>query len=151
MTYVNSIDQTLVGTGLAGLFLDTAVEQITKKAGEQHLERAKISLVLPPERRDEIVAMLSSLIGPVNAAPGCLSCGLYYDVADKNTVCWEEAWETREDLHRHVASTRYRQILAALDLAIVQPEIHFEHVTESRGMDLIATVRLKHKSSNSDL
>jgi quinol monooxygenase YgiN len=105
------------------------------------LERAQLCIVLPPDRRDEIVAMLLALIGPVSVATGCLKCRLFQDVVDENIVCWEEEWRTREDLYRHIASTQYRQILAALDLASTQPEVCFEPVLDRRGMELIVSVR----------
>ena len=85
--------------------------------------------------------MLLALIGPVSVATGCLKCRLLQDVVDENIVCWEEEWRTREDMYRHIASTQYRQILAALDLASAQPEICFEPVLDRRGMELIVSVR----------
>ncbi len=115
------------------------------------MERAKLCIVLPPERRDEIMTMLRSLIGPVSVSTGCLKCRLFQDVVDDSMVCWEEEWQTREDLHRHIASTKYRQILAALDLASTKPEVRFEHVSDNLGMELIASVRSDRNSANSDL
>ena len=115
------------------------------------MERAKLCIVLPPERRDEVVTMLRSLIGPVGVSTGCLKCRLFQDLVDENRVCWEEEWRTREDLYRHIASTRYRQIMAALDMASAKPEVRFEHVSESLGMGLIASVRSDPNSAISDL
>ena len=66
-------------------------------------------------------------------------------------MCWEEEWRTREDLYRHIASTQYRQILAALDLASAKPEVRFEHVSDGQGMELIASVRSEPNSAISDL
>ncbi len=115
------------------------------------MERAKLCIVLPPERRDEIVTMLRGLVGRVSVSTGCLKCRLYQDVVDVNMVCWEEEWRTREDLYRHIASTQYREILAALDLATTKPEVRFEHVSNGQGMELIASVRSDCNSANSDL
>lgn len=98
-------------------------------------------MVVPPERRGEIVKMLRSLIEPICVSGGCLRCRLLYDARDENNLCWEEEWQSSEGLYRHIASTRYRQILAALDLAVVEPEIRFEHVSDARGMDLISSIR----------
>ncbi len=106
-------------------------------------------MVLPPERRDEIVTMLRLLVGPISVSTGCLKCGVFYDATDENVVCWEEEWQSRKDLYRHIASTEYRQILAALDLAIEKPEIRFEHISDTRGMELIVSVRSNNKSVTS--
>ncbi len=114
------------------------------------MERAKLGIDLPPERRDEIMSILRSLLGPVSVSTGCLKCRLYQDVVDENIVCWEEEWRTPEDLHRHIASKLYRQILAALDLASTKPEVRFEHVSNDLGMELIASVRSNRNSASSD-
>ncbi len=95
--------------------------------------------------------MLRSLIGPVSVSTGCLKCRLFQDVVDENIVCWEEEWRTREDMYRHIASTQYRQIMAALDMASAKPEVRFEHVSDSMGMELIASVRSERYSASSDL
>ena len=106
------------------------------------MERAKLCIVLQTDRHDEVVSMLRSLIGPISISKGCLKCRLYQDTVEKSRVCWEEEWRTREDLYRHIASTQYLQILAALDLATKEPEVSFEHVSESLGMELIDSIRL---------
>ena len=85
--------------------------------------------------------MLLALIGPVSVATGCLKCRLFQDVLDENMLYWEEEWQTREDLYRHIASTQYRHILASLDLACAEPEVCFEHVSDRQGMELIVLVR----------
>lgn len=114
------------------------------------MERATIGIVLPPGRRDEIVTMLRSLIGPVSVSTGCLMCRLFQDIVDENTVYWHEEWRTREDLCRHIASTQYRQILAAIDQASVKPDIRFEHVSDTMGMELITSVRSGRNSASSE-
>lgn len=114
------------------------------------MERAKLCIVVPPERRNDIMAMLRSLVGPVSVSRGCLKCRLFQNVLDENMVCWEEEWRTRDDLHRHIRSRLYHQILVALDLASEKPEVCFEHVSDRLGMELIASVRSDRKSGSSD-
>ena len=114
------------------------------------MERATIDIVLPPGRRDEIVTMLRSLIGPISVSTGCLKCRLFQDVVDKNVVHWHEEWRTHEDLCRHIASTQYRQILAAIDLASVKPDVRFEHVADAMGMELIASIRSDRNSASTE-
>jgi hypothetical protein len=41
--------------------------------------------------------------------------------------------------------------MAALDMASAKPEVRFEHVSESLGMELIASVRSDPNSAISDL
>ncbi len=96
------------------------------------------------------MAMLRSLVGPVSVSRGCLKCRLFQNVLDENMVSWEEEWQTRDDLHRHIRSRLYRQILVALDLASEKPEIRFEHDSDGLGMELIASVRSDPISGSSD-
>ncbi len=43
----------------------------------------------------------------------------------------------RDDLNRHVRTQKYKTILAALDMSDAQPEISFDTVVETKGMQLI--------------
>lgn len=88
--------------------------------------------------REEIVRTLRAMIERTRVKNGCIACRLYYDVDDPNLLTWVEEWESREDLERHVQSPRFRSILAALDMCSSQPEIRFDTVIETDGMQLIA-------------
>jgi hypothetical protein len=46
-----------------------------------------------------------------------------------------------EELHRHIQSPLYLQILAAIDLASELPEICFQEVASSQGLELIEALR----------
>ncbi len=81
--------------------------------------------------------MLRSLIGPTRVETGCLSCHLYQDVNDARSVIWMEQWRSQDDLNRHVRTQKYKTILAALDMSDAQPEISFDTVVETKGMQLI--------------
>jgi quinol monooxygenase YgiN len=48
-----------------------------------------------------------------------------------------EQWESKGDLERHIQSSLYRRILAAMEFASEAPEISFHEVSKSTGMDLI--------------
>ena len=89
----------------------------------------------------EIVDVLRSLVEPTRVETGCVSCGLYRDLHDPNTIFWLEEWNTQADLERHIRSPRYKKILAAFDMSSSQPDMRFNTVVETRGMQLIADVR----------
>ena len=88
-----------------------------------------------------MVRLLRSLIGPTRVETGCISCRLYQEVNDPNSLTWVEEWNTREELSSHLRSSQYRKILAALDMSDAQPEVRFDTVTETKGMHLIAEAR----------
>ncbi len=93
----------------------------------------------------EIVRVLRSLIEPTRVETGCLSCGLYKDLHDPSIIVWVEEWNTQNDLERHVRSPQYKKILAAFDMSNAQPDMRFNTVVETKGMQLIAEARGKEK------
>jgi hypothetical protein len=52
-----------------------------------------------------------------------------------------ERWDSEADLQRHVRSEAYQRILAAIELSRVRPEIQFYYTSESKGIELIQTLR----------
>lgn len=91
----------------------------------------------------EIVRLLRSLIEPTRVETGCLGCGLYKDMHDPSVVTWMEEWNTQDDLERHLRSPQYKKILAAFDMSSSQPDMRFDTVVETQGMQLIADARGK--------
>ncbi len=89
----------------------------------------------------EIVRVLRSLIEPTRVQTGCVSCGLYRDLHDPGIIFWVEEWNTQDDLERHLRSPQYKKILAAFDMSEAQPDMRFNTVVETRGMQLIAEAR----------
>ncbi len=89
----------------------------------------------------EIVRVLRSLIEPTRVETGCISCGLYKDMHDPSIIIWVEEWKTQDDLERHLRSRQYKKILAAFDMSNAQPDMRFNTVVETRGMQLIADAR----------
>jgi len=92
-------------------------------------------------KKGEVIRLLRSLIGPTRVETGCMSCHLYQDVNDQYAVTWMEQWSSQDDLNCHLRKPQYKRILAALDMSDVQPEIRFDTVVETKGMQLIEEAR----------
>ena len=92
-------------------------------------------------KKGEVIRLLRSLISPTRVETGCMSCHLYQDVNDQNAITWMEQWSSQDDLNRHLRTPQYKRILAALDMSDGQPEIHFDTVVETKGMQLIEEAR----------
>ena len=103
--------------------------------------QASLRIVAPPERRDEIVQTFRSLLEPTGVKRGCLGCRLYQDVTDDNALTYVEEWETREDFERHLRSDQYRKHLALIDLSTSPPELRFYTISETCGLEYLASVR----------
>jgi len=102
---------------------------------------ASLKVVPLANRREEVLRIIRSLLGPTSAAPGCLSCGFYTDAQNENIFCYVEEWETEEDLQRHVRSDDYRKFLALIDLSGEPPDLKLRRVSETFGMEYLSRVR----------
>ena len=98
--------------------------------------------ILPlPERRAEVLEIFQAIQGPVLAQPGCAACSIYEEQGPERAVVLVESWETQEALERHLRSEAYRLILGAVELSHGQPEVRFDHVSTTEGMELITRTR----------
>ena len=100
-----------------------------------------IRITTSENRGSELIGLLRSLIEPTRVETGCISCGLYKDLHDPNSIIWVEEWNTQDDLERHLRSRQYKKILAAFDMSCSQPDMRFNTVIETKGMQLIAEAR----------
>ena len=100
-----------------------------------------IRLTTTEKSNTEILRLLRSLIEPTRVETGCISCGLYKDLHDSSVIVWVEEWKSQDDLDRHLRSRRYKKILAAFDMSSSQPEMRFNTVVETKGMQLIVDAR----------
>jgi hypothetical protein len=50
-------------------------------------------------------------------------------------------WKSEEDLEIHIRSDEYRNLLLALEMAIKKPEIRFDNISSSTGIETIERAR----------
>jgi quinol monooxygenase YgiN len=100
-----------------------------------------LRLVPLPHRRAEVLEVLQTVQGPVLAQPGCLACQICEEQGPEQAVVFIERWETRAALSAHLRSEAYRRILGAIELSGSPPEIRFDHVSASEGMELVTRSR----------
>jgi quinol monooxygenase YgiN len=98
--------------------------------------------VLPaPDRRDEVLEVFRAMQGPVLAQPGCVACHIYEEHGPEQAVVLVERWESQAALEAHLRSESYRRILGAIELSGGPPEVCFDYVSTTEGMDLIERSR----------
>jgi quinol monooxygenase YgiN len=54
---------------------------------------------------------------------------------------FEEIWKSEEDLECHLRSDDYRKVLLVLEMAVKQPEIRFDTISSSTGIETIEKAR----------
>ena len=98
--------------------------------------------ILPaPDRRAEVLEVFRAIQGPVLAQPGCAAFRIYEEQGPDRAVVLVERWDSEETLQAHLRSEAYRRILGAIELSGGPPEVSFDHVSATEGMDLIERSR----------
>jgi quinol monooxygenase YgiN len=113
---------------------------------EKHLIQATIRVTIPPKKSCEVLKILRPVVELCRDDPGCLSCHLYGDLQDKNVLMLEEIWKSEEDLGHHLRSDEYRNLLLILEVALEQPEIRFDTISSSTGIEAIEKARSRLKN-----
>jgi quinol monooxygenase YgiN len=108
---------------------------------EKHMIQATIGMTIPAKKTDEALRILRSFAEQCIYEPGCLSCHIYGDLQEKNVLMLKEAWRSEEDLDRHLRSDDYRNLLLVLEMALKEPEIRFDTISISTGMETIEKAR----------
>jgi len=95
-----------------------------------------------PGQIKDVIAVLRSVVGPSLAQPSCRQCDVVIDAIEDRYVLFHERWSSFQDFERHVRSDLYDRVLSALEMASEAPEVRFECVGRTWGLDLIRDVRL---------
>jgi len=99
-----------------------------------------LKMIVQPGRRSDLLETMRGMLEPSRVERGCLSYRLYEDVENRNTFLLLEEWATQHDLESHISKDNQRRLLALMDLLSEQPELRFNTVSHTAGMDLIENV-----------
>jgi len=95
-----------------------------------------LRLLPSPDRHDQVLEILRSIQGPVSAQPGCVACHVYEEHGP-GAIALVERWESEAALEAHIISKAYQHILSAIELSCAPPEVCFDFVSASEGMEFI--------------
>ena len=56
---------------------------------------------------------------------------------------FEEKWRSDEDLQRHIRSECYQKVLLVMEMAVRPPEIRFDTITDTSGVEIIEKARIR--------
>jgi quinol monooxygenase YgiN len=93
------------------------------------------------DRRAAVLEVLRSIQGPVLAQPGCKACHIYEEQGPEQALVLVERWTSGAALEGHLRSEAYRRILNAIELSGGPPEVCFDYVSATEGMELIERSR----------
>lgn len=101
----------------------------------------RVGIGVTPGKREELRRSLASLVGPTSVEAGCIGCELFQEVGNPDKFCLEARWSSKHDLMKHLRSDPYKSLLILMELGNEPPTIEFHSVVETRGLDLIESVR----------
>jgi quinol monooxygenase YgiN len=101
----------------------------------------RIHLIVPPANRPAVMGAIRMLLEPTRVQKGCLACYGRVDIDDANTIMFIEEWNDQQSLNAHLRSEEFRVLLSALDLAGEAPDVRFDTVTKTEGMEVIRAAR----------
>jgi quinol monooxygenase YgiN len=82
-----------------------------------------LSVLVPPTRRSDSLASVGELIEPLRAEPDCIGRWLYSDFRDSSAFTLVEDWASRAQLDRHLTSSAYKTLVAAMELSERPPVV----------------------------
>ena len=88
-----------------------------------------------------MIRTLRSLMLPLRAASGFVSCRLYQDADSPGALCYVEEWQTAEELDRQIRSSHYTRLLSLMEEAAEPPALRINWVTDVKGLDYLEAVR----------
>jgi quinol monooxygenase YgiN len=103
--------------------------------------KASIRMTIPTQKRNEALKILKSISENCRFNTGCLSSNIYGDLQENNVLMFEEVWRTEEDLEVHMRSDEYLNLLLVLEMSFKQPEIRFDNISISTGIETIEKAR----------
>jgi quinol monooxygenase YgiN len=109
-----------------------------------------LRLLPSPDRRGEVLEILRSIQGPVSAQPGCVTCHVYEE-HDLGAIALVERWESEAALEAHICSKAYQHILSAIELSCTAPEVCFDFISASEGMEFIERSLSRRSQPDGDL
>ena len=102
---------------------------------------ATIRMMMSAKKFGEALRILRSMAEQSRVQPGCLSSQIYRNGQEDNVLMLEQLWSNEEDLERHLRSEEYRQVLLVMEMALKHPEVRFNTVSTSTGIDTIEKAR----------
>jgi quinol monooxygenase YgiN len=105
--------------------------------------QATLRMNFAPQKFEEAIQILQAIIERTKAEVGCMSCSVFQDRGNEGLIIYEEKWRNYDDLQRHLRSDEYQNILLVMEMATKKPEIRFDTIIDSSGVEIIEKARTK--------
>jgi quinol monooxygenase YgiN len=105
------------------------------------MKQALINMEFAPDRVEEALQILLSIVERTRVEPGCIRCSVYQDTEAKNQIVFAQEWKSEEDLQRHLRSEEYKKVLLVVEMARKRPEMRFQTIHRTNGVEYIDKAR----------
>ncbi len=105
-------------------------------------------MTFPAERLEEALEILSSVMQRSRFERGCIRSNIYQDVEQKNSIMLEQVWKDEKDMEVHLRSTDYHRVLLVAEMALASPEIRFDTVARTTGVETIEKARIARREES---
>ncbi len=102
---------------------------------------ATLRMTIPPPKLKEALRIFRSTAEQCRVLSGCLSCHIYEDLQEESVIMLQGRWKSQADLDEHLRSDEYHHVLLAMEMALEQPEILFDHIEKSSGIETVEKAR----------
>ena len=96
-----------------------------------------------PGQTKEVIDTLRSVVGPSLAHSSCSECDVVTDAIEDRYVLFHQRWRSVEAFERHARSALYERVLAAIDMASESPDVRFECMRRTWGLELVRDLRMR--------
>lgn len=109
---------------------------------------SSIRMSISPKKRTEALKILRMAAEHCKIQPECLSCNIYEDLDVKNIILLTAKWLCGEDFEQYLRSKEYRNVLLVMEMAENEPEIQFDEVSRSTGIETVEKARRYNRIQN---
>jgi quinol monooxygenase YgiN len=115
--------------------------RLQEKRISKGMFRSTIRMLIPLGKQSEALEILASVSEQTRCNPSCINSGLYRGVEEIRAILLDELWTSKEEGLRHLQSEEYRRVLLVVEMAEERPEIRFDTIVQSRGVEFIEMAR----------
>ena len=110
---------------------------------KKNLIRSSIRLWISLKEQSEALDILESVRKQIQFEPSCRHVRIYREANESEAIMIEELWTDDEGLNLHLQSDAYRRILLVIEMTNAPPEIRFDKIIQSSGIETIIEARNK--------
>mgnify|MGYP001818568737 FL=1 len=100
-----------------------------------------IRMAIPVAKHNDALSILRPMAMQSRDDKGCLGYSVYRDIEDDNVLMIQGRWKSEENMGQHIRSEEYRNLLLVLEMSLKKPEIRFDTVSSSTGIETIEEIR----------